>query len=213
MRQRSLAPDASRSRADRSPELNTGAGDSAPHSSGIRDCQCRQLPISFPRTSFLTNVPVEIFAKVFQCALKGLRGARRKGAKGVTRRQKLCLKRELFEIARLATPFLHCVEDALRPGKAAPARRTPAARFLRKKVFEIPEHANRTGLIIQHDHGPGAHAAACFLNLSKIHGYGQALFGQELRGPPARKQTAEAKTIAHTSGVPFQNFSYRGAHR
>ena len=78
-----------------------------------------------------------------------------------------------------AAPFLHRVQDAFRPVEAAPARRAPAARFLREKMLQIPEHPDWAGLVVQHDHGAGAHAAARFLELVEIHGQVEMLLGQE----------------------------------
>jgi hypothetical protein len=158
-------------------------------------------------------VSIEVFVEVSKSTLEGLRGAGRQSAKGVTRGQKLGLKHKLFEIARLATPSLYRVQNAFNPCQAAPARRAPATRFLSEEMFEIPQHPDRTGLIIQHNHGASTHSASCFLNLGEIHGHIQVLFNKKVRRRTARKQAPQAKPIAHATGVLFEDFPYGSAHR
>ena len=78
-----------------------------------------------------------------------------------------------------------------RPVEPAPAGRTPAAGFLRKKMLQVPHHADRTGLIVQHDHGAGAHPAAGFLHFAEVHGHVQMLFDKKIGRSAARKQRHE----------------------
>src|SRR5674476_1613647 len=110
------------------------------------------VAMSSPRATLLIDVALEIGAEIFQCALQGFGGARRKCAKGVARRPKLCLKRHLFQVSGLAVAFFHRLQDAFHPSQPAPARCAPAAGFLREKAFQIPDHADGAGLVVEHDH-------------------------------------------------------------
>src|SRR5258708_5739975 len=99
------------------------------------------------------DVSAEIPSKIFQRTLKRLDCSRRKGAERVARSKKFRLEHQRVQITSAPAPFLHCKENLLRPRQPAPTRSTPAARFLRKEVFEIPGHSDRARLVVQHNHG------------------------------------------------------------
>ena len=48
-----------------------------------------------------------------------------------------------------------------------------------KKRIKFHGHAHRTGLIVEHNHGAGAHAAAGFRHRGEIHGRVEVLFNDE----------------------------------
>ena len=48
-----------------------------------------------------------------------------------------------------------------------------------KKLCHVPRHTDRTGVVIEHDHGAGAQAAAGFGHLGEVHGRIQVLFDDE----------------------------------
>ena len=62
--------------------------------------------------------------------------------------------------------LFHAPAVSVPPKEAAPARRAPAARLLRKEMFRFADHTDRTGLIVQHDHGAGTQPAAGLLDLA-----------------------------------------------
>src|SRR5579871_4768239 len=101
----------------------------------------------------LSDMPFEISAKIFHRGFQWIRCARRKRAEGATRGPHFGLRRELFEIAGLSVAVFHGLENALRPSKATPARRAKPAGFASEKTHQVPRHADRTGLIVEHDHG------------------------------------------------------------
>ena len=77
---------------------------------------------------------------------------------------------EDFQVSSLPVARLNLVKDALDPGQAFPARRAEAARFSGKKLFQIGNHANRTGAVIKDNHQAGTHAATCLLDGLVLHG-------------------------------------------
>src|SRR5581483_11421985 len=109
-------------------------------------------------------MPFEVLAKILERALKRLGGSRSQRAERMAGSEELSLRSKLLEIAGPALSVFQGLQDALHPRQPAPARRAPAAGFLRKKVLQIPHHAHRTGLIIKHNHGACSQPAACFLN-------------------------------------------------
>src|SRR5215475_510326 len=113
--------------------------------------------MSAPGTALLVDMTFEIGAKVFECALHRLCGARSQGAEcvsGVPHPGERC---ELVEVAGLPATVFHRLQNPLRPSEPAPAGRAEPAGLLRKKVCQVPGHADGTGFIIEHDHGAGAH--------------------------------------------------------
>src|SRR5262249_33223792 len=140
-----------------------GAG-SPGDSSGTVGCRRRQWPYLSPGAAVLADVPLEITAKVFQCGLEGIGGAGRERAKGVAGAPRLGLKCELREVVGLPVAVFHGFQNSVRPPEAAPARRAVAAGFLGEEVYDVGGHADRTGLVVEHDHGAGAHPAADLLH-------------------------------------------------
>ena len=123
------------------------------------------------------------------------------------------LEFELFEIAGLAAAFLHRLEDALGPRKAAPAGRTPSTGFLREEMLEVPQHADGAGAVVEHDHGAGAEPAAGLLHFVEVHRHIEVLFGEELGGGAAGEEAAEPVARAHAAGVLLQDLADGGSHR
>src|ERR1700736_4668060 len=97
-------------------------------------------------------MPPEIIREIFQRALQRLYRTRRESTERVSRSKKFCLERERIEITTGAFPLFHREQNLFRPIQAAPTGCAPAARFLREEVLEVPDHADRTGMVIQHNH-------------------------------------------------------------
>jgi hypothetical protein len=127
----------------------------------------------------LADVTFELGAKVFQRGCQRIRGAGREGAEGVAGSPHFGLKRELVEVAGLSVAVFHRLENPLRPSQPAPAGRAEAAGFPPEKAHHVPCHAHRTGVVVEHDHGARAQAAAGFRHLGEIHGRVQVLFDDE----------------------------------
>src|SRR5665213_2424586 len=143
-------------------------------------------PSSPESTALVLDVPLEIVPKVFQCALQRLRSAWCQCAKRVAGPPKLGLKLQFLQISRFALTTLDCFQNLFRPVQAAPAWSTPAAGLLSKKVNEVRDHTDRTGLIVEHDHGAGPQPAARFLYFCEVHGHVQMLRHQEIGRRAAR---------------------------
>ncbi len=120
---------------------------------------------------------------------------------------------ERIEIARASFALFHREQNLLRPRQPAPTRCAPAARFLRKEVLEIPHHADRTGAVIQHNHGSRAQAASRSLHVPIVHGRVQVLLYQEVGRCSARQQPPKTEAVAHSSCVVHENLPHRRAHR
>ncbi len=150
-------------------------------------------------------------AKIFHCALQRLRGAGRQCTECIAGTPHVGLELELVEVAGLPAALLHRLENPLRPSQSAPAGRAEAAGFAREKMGHVPGHADRTGLVIEHDHGAGAHAAAGFRHLGEIHGRVQVLLDDERRRGPTWQQSAKLHTVAHSPGMLLENFAQGGA--
>src|SRR5581483_9055627 len=138
------------------------------------------LAIPSPGAALLPNVPLEVVAEIFESALQGLGRAGRQGAEGIA--PEPGLKLHLLQIAGLALAVFHGPENALDPSQAAPARRAPSAGFLSEEFLKVPDHADRAGLIVQHDHRSGSQAAAGFGHFGKVHGRIEVLLGQKIGG-------------------------------
>src|SRR5262249_4625248 len=97
----------------------------------------------FPGTTLFVNMTTEIVAEIFQCALQWLYCSGSEGAESVSWSKEFGLEGERVEILPASCALLHGHEDFLCPRQTAPARRAPAAGFLREEVLEIPDHAYR----------------------------------------------------------------------
>src|SRR5689334_16761394 len=98
------------------------------------------------------DVPAKIFSEIFERTLKRLDCSWRKRTEGIARSKKFRLEHQRLQITIAPAALLHCEQDLLRPCQPAPTRGAPAARLLRKEVFEIPDHSDRARLVIQHNH-------------------------------------------------------------
>ena len=123
------------------------------------------------------------------------------------------MEREFLDVAGRAPAILHGVQDAFHPAEAAPAGSAPAAGFLGEEVLEIPQHADRTSVVVEDDHGASPHAAADFLDRGEIHLHVKMLLDQEIGGGAAREQAAELQSLAHAARVLLEDLAGRGAHR
>ena len=117
----------------------------------------------------LADVVFEVFPEIFESALERFCSTRGQRAKRMAGPEKLCLGGQFIDIAVLSTAFFDSVEGALTPSQSCPARSTPAAGFLCEEPLQIPDHANGARLIVEYDHGAGAHTAAGFLDFGEIH--------------------------------------------
>src|SRR5215471_21730577 len=161
----------------------------------------------------LVNVIFEVFPEIFESALERLCSTRGQRAERMAGTEKLGLGGQFIDIAVLSAAFFDGAEGALTPSQSCPARSTPAAGFLCEKAFEIPYHSDGARLIVEDDHGAGAHTAAGFLDFGKIHFHVKVLFCQKVRRCATRQQPAKPQTIAHSAGVFLQNFADRSSHR
>jgi hypothetical protein len=161
----------------------------------------------------LADVVFEVFPEIFESALERFCSTRGQRAKRMAGLEKLRLGGQFIDIAVLSTAFFDSAEGALTPSQSCPARSTPAAGFLCEKAFEIPYHSDGARLIVEDDHGAGAHTAAGFLDFGKIHFHVEVLFSEKVRRGAARQQAAKPQTIAHSAGVFLQNLADRGSHR
>src|SRR5258706_11613927 len=162
-------PDASRNTEDQNPTKDRrGAGSVA--DLPVWACRrCKRSPQSSPGTTMFVDVSAEVSSKIFQRTLKGFDCPRRKGAERVARSKKFRLEHQRVQITSAPTALLHCKQNLLRPRQPAPTRGAPAARFLRKEVFEIPDHTDRARLVVQHNHGSRAQPAARVLHVPVVH--------------------------------------------
>ena len=78
---------------------------------------------------------------------------------------------------------------------------------------EIRDHTDRTGLIVENDHGAGSQAAAHFLHFSEVHGHIQMLLHQKIGRGAAGQRATKPRPVAHSTGVFFKNLAHRGTHR
>src|ERR1044071_2642825 len=64
-----------------------------------------------------------------------------------------------------------------------------------RKSVEVPNHADRTRLIVEYDHRSRTHAAAGLLYLGKIHRDVEVLFHEEVRrgSKPCRPDTSDRR--------------------
>ena len=99
------------------------------------------------------------------------------------------------------------------PIEAAPARRTPAARFLGKKVNQIGSHPYRTGLVVENNHGTGPQATAHFRHFCEIHRHIEMLLHQKISGGASGQNSTKAQPVAHPTRVFFKDLAQRSAHR
>ena len=129
----------------------------------------------------LADVTFEVFSKILESALERFSSTRGQRAKRMSGLEKLRLGSQFLDIAVLSTAFFDGAEGALTPSQSGPAGSAPAAGFLREKAFQIPYHSDRARLIIEYDHGAGAHTAAGFLDFGKIHFHVEVLFSEKVR--------------------------------
>src|SRR5260370_13246694 len=178
-------PDASRSTEDQNPVKDRRGAGSVSDSLVWACRRCKRSPQSSPGRTMFVDVSAEIPSKIFQRTLKGFDCPRRKGAERVAWSKKFRLENQRVQITSAPTALLHCKENLLRPRQPAPTRRTPAARFLRKELFEIPDHSDRARLVVQHNHGSRAQPASRVLHVSVVHRRGPMLPYQEDGPRPA----------------------------
>src|ERR1700733_8819324 len=206
-------PDASRNTEDHNPVKDRRAA-SFVSDWPARECRrCKWLPQSSPGAAMFFDVLAEIFSKIFQRTLKGFDCARRKGAECVSRSKKFRLKHKNVKIPGASSALFHCEQNPLRPRQPAPTRGAPATRFLRKEVFKIPDHTDRTRLVVQHNHGSRTQPTSRSLHVPIVHWGVQMLLYKEVSRRSARQQPAKTEAVAHSSRMIFDEFTHRRAHR
>ena len=78
-----------------------------------------------------------------------------------------------------------------------------------KKCSRFQTHADRAGLVVEHDHGPGAHAAAGLLHLGEVHRHVEVLARRENRW--RRRREARRETEARRACRPRAPRGSRGS--
>src|SRR6185369_17527069 len=160
-----------------------------------------------PGATVLADMLLKVRVEILEGTLQRLHGSRRERTKCVSRSIKLSLKLQLLQVSCLSSALLHCAQNPFCPVEPAPAGSAPAARLLCEEALQVPDHPDRTCLIIQYNHGPCTQPAAHFLHFPKIHAHVQMLLGEEVRRSATGKQTAKLHTIAHPSRMFFQDFA------
>ena len=155
----------------------------------------------------LMNMLLELCVEILESALQGLHGPGCERAKRVPWSVESGLKLQLLEISRLSSAFFHSSQDSFCPVETAPAGSAPTTGLLREEMLQVPDHADRTCVIIQHNHGSCAQPAARFLYFVEIHAHVQMLLGKKVGRSAAGKQAAKLHTVAHPSRVFFQDFA------
>ena len=61
-----------------------------------------------------------------------------------------------------------------------------------------------TGLVVENNHGAGAHAAAGFTNHVVVHGQIKMFRSEKICGATARQKTLQLIAILHTAGMLLQ---------
>ena len=150
------------------------------------------------------DVPLKIGTEILECALQRFHGAGRERAKRISRCVEFGLKLQPLQVFGPSLSFFHCAQYPFCPMEAAPTGRAPAAGLLREEMLQVPHHADRTGLIVQNNHGAGAHPAARFLDLSEIHAYVQMFLDEKIGRSAPRKQTSKLHAVAHSARVFLQ---------
>src|SRR6188472_4109206 len=90
-----------------------------------------------PGTAMLADVPLEVIAEMCESAPERFGRAGRERAERVARTEQPRVGGERVEVRHLAAALLEIAEDVGHPVQARPARRAPAARFLREELLEI----------------------------------------------------------------------------
>src|SRR6266567_1717482 len=205
-------PDASRNREGHNPVKDRrGAGSVWDLPVSLR-CRCKWSPRLSPGTTLFVYMQAKIFREILQRTLKRLYCSRRKRTERIPRSKKFRLEHERIEIASAPSALLHCEQNLLRPRQPAPARRAPAARFLRKEMLEIPNHPDGTGAVVQHNHGSRAQPASRLLHVPVVHRRVKMLLYKEVGRRSARQQPTETQAVAHSSGMVLEDLTQRRAH-
>src|SRR5262245_10018565 len=96
-------------------------------------------------------------------------GARGERAERVAGAGELALRLEPLEISGPPATLVDRGQELRRPGQPVAARRTPAARLLREERLQVLHHRDRTGAVVEDDHGPGAEAAPGLRDRVEVH--------------------------------------------
>src|SRR5262252_8195743 len=119
----------------------------------MADCQCREIepfrPASrSPGAPLLVNVPFKILPEIFQGALQRLHRAGREGAECEAGAEKLRIKTQPLQIARLSSAFFDGAQNPRRPRQSFATGRTPAAGFAREELFEVVRQTHGACLVV-----------------------------------------------------------------
>ena len=122
-----------------------------------------------PWAPLLTNMSLEIPLKMRQGAGQRVHGPGSKCAERIPGTQKFGVHQKDVEVGFGTASLFEAFENQADPRETFATRCAPAARLLREKLLEVQHEADRTGLIIEHDHRAGAHAASARLYGIEIH--------------------------------------------
>ncbi len=154
--------------------------------------------------------------KYFKRALQRFDRAGRQRAERVARRRRICvIASRIVEVSGLR-PGPSSIASRMRsdPRQAVPARRAPAAGFLREEVLEVPGSC-RPGRCGRRARSSCPCPCGCRPSAPRveIHLHVEVLFGQKVRRCAARQEPAELVAVAHAAGVLLQDLAHRRAHR
>jgi hypothetical protein len=111
----------------------------------------------------------KVFTEVLERALERLNGAWRKSAVSITGTEQPALLRQQIDVAGLSPSGLDRIKNLLYPREAFATWCAPAAGFPSEKDFKVMDKPDRARLVVEHDHGAGAHAAAGFHDRVEVH--------------------------------------------
>ncbi len=112
-----------------------------------------------------------------------------------------------LDITRLAFALLKRAQNFHAPRQAVAARRTPAARFTGKELFQIAHQRHHVDLMIDRHRQRGTKTATRFTDTAKFHRQIEVLFGQEIGTRSARLPGFELKAITHATGIIFKDLT------
>src|SRR5436190_11862192 len=121
------------------------------------------------RACLFSDVPVKIFAEVFERTLQRLHGSGGKCTESISRPKVFGMELQQFDVFGAALSLVDCTQYFFDPGDSLPARRAKSARLLCKEVLQVFYKSDRASLIVHHDHRAGAKSAPDCSHRSIIH--------------------------------------------
>ncbi len=99
------------------------------------------------------------------------------------------------------------------PWQPFPAGGTPTARLAGKELFQIEHESDRTGMVVEHDHGSRSETTHVRRDRRIIHGEIEMFLDEKSRGGAAGEQPAKAEAVEHAAGMMLQQLARRRAKR